>query len=136
VAAEVLLRLAAWTGESGYRQRADDYLSSLTELMIKYPQSFGYLLGALDFAISPVREIAIVGDPQQSETQSLLAVVNSRYLPNSVLANASPAHPTAAEVIPLLADRQLKNGQPCAYVCQNFACQAPVIRGDELLPLL
>lgn len=135
VAAEVLLRLAAWTGDSGYRQRADDYLRSLSELMGKYPQSFGYLLGALDFALSPVREIAIIGDPQQPETRSLLAVVNSRYLPNSVLASESPAHP-AAEIIPLLADRPLKDGQPSAYVCQNFACQAPVTRGEELLPLL
>ncbi len=136
VAAEVLLRLAAWTGEASYRQRADDYLRSLTEVMVKYPQSFGYALGALDFALSPVREVAIIGDPQQQETLDLLAVVNSRYLPNSVLASADPGNVVAAQVIPLLADRPLKNGQPASYVCQNFACQAHVTSGEELAGLV
>ena len=136
VATEVLLRLAAWTGEGGYRQRADDYLRSLSDLMVEYPQSFAYVLGALDFALSSAREIAIIGDPQQVETQSLLAVVNSRYLPNSVLASAAPADLVAAQAIPLLADRPLKDGQPSAYVCQNFACQAPVIMEEALADLL
>jgi len=133
---DVLLRLAAWTGEASYRQRADDYLRSLTEVMVKYPQSFGHALGALDFALSPAREVAIIGESQQTETQNLLAVVNSRYLPNSVLAGAAPSDVAAAQVIPLLADRPLKDGQPAAYVCQNFACQAPVTSGEELAALL
>ena len=136
VAADVLLRLAAWTGEEDYRRRADDYLRPLSELMLKLPQSFGYALGALDFALSPAREIAIAGDAGQQGTQSLLAVVNRRYLPNSVLACAGPANAEAARNIPLLADRPLKDGQPCAYVCQNFACQAPVTTGEELEKLL
>ncbi|HEY3992002.1 MAG TPA: thioredoxin domain-containing protein [Ktedonobacteraceae bacterium] len=136
VACEVLLRLAAWTGEGSYRQRADDYLRSLSDLMVEYPQSFAYALGALDFALSSAREIAIIGDPQQAETQSLLAVVNSRYLPNSVLASAAPTNSAAAQTIPLLADRPLKDGQPSAYVCQNFACQAPVTTAEALADLL
>ncbi|HEU5379774.1 MAG TPA: thioredoxin domain-containing protein [Ktedonobacteraceae bacterium] len=136
VAAEVLLRLAAWTGEQAYRQRADDYLRSLTELMVKHPQAFGYALGALDFALSPAREIAILGDPQQPGTRALLHEVNKRYLPNSVLACAQPENSEAVQAIPLLADRPLKAGLPCAYVCQNFACQAPVTTREELAKML
>jgi len=132
----VLLRLAAWTGESSYRQRADDYLRALAELMVKHPQSFGHALCALDFALSPAREIAIVGDTQQPSTRALLAEVNKRYLPNSVLACAAPGNTEAVSAIPLLADRPLKDGQPCAYVCQNFACQAPVTTGEELAKML
>ncbi len=134
VAADVLLRLAAWTGEEGYRQRAEDYLRALSEMMVKHPQAFGHALGALDFALSPAREIAIVGDLQQPGTRDLLAVVNGRYLPNSVLACALPDDD--ARAIPLLAERPLKDGQPCAYVCQHFACQAPVTTGEELERLL
>ena len=136
VAVEVLLRLAAWTGEIGYRQRADEYLRSLTDLMVKYPQSFAYVLGALDFALSPALEVAIIGDPQQPDTRSLLTVVNSRYLPNSVLASAAPNNVAAVQTIPLLADRPLKDGRASAYVCQNFACQAPVTTDEELVGLL
>ncbi len=132
VAADVLLRLAAWTGEEGYRQQASDYLNALSEIMVKHPQSFGHLLGALDFALSSAREIAIVGDPAQAETRTLLAIVNGRYLPTSVLACASPESTSALQTIPLLADRPLKNGQPCAYICHNFTCLAPVTTSEEL----
>jgi uncharacterized protein YyaL (SSP411 family) len=131
-----LLRLASWTGQTDYRQRADDYLRSLADLMVRYPQSFGQVLGALDFALSSAREVAIIGDPRQPETQKLLAVVNSRYLPNSVLACAAAGDSVAVQTIPLLADRPLKDGQASAYVCQNFACQAPVTSGEALANLL
>ncbi len=136
VAVEVLLRLAAWTGETRYRQRADEYLRALSDVVVKHPQAFGHVLGALDFALSPAREIAIAGDPQQPGTQGLLAVVNQRYLPNSVLACASPDNAAAAQMVPLLADRPLKDGLPSAYVCQNFTCQAPVTTDEELAKLL
>jgi uncharacterized protein len=136
VVAEVLLRMAAWTGEEEYRQRANDYLRPLTEVAIKHPQAFGHLLGALDLTISPIREIAIVGDTKQAATQALLAVVNGRYLPNSVLACAAPDNPEAALIIPLLADRPLQNEQPCAYLCQNFTCLAPITSSEELTQAL
>ena len=136
VAVEVLLRLAAWTGETRYRQRADEYLRALSDVVVKHPQAFGHVLGALDFALSPAREIAIAGDPQQPGTQGLLAIVNQRYLPDSVLACASPDNAAAAQIVPLLADRPLKDGLPSAYVCQNFTCQAPVTTGEDLAKLL
>jgi uncharacterized protein YyaL (SSP411 family) len=87
VAAEVLLRLAAWTGETSYRQRADGYLRALTELMVKYPQSFAHVLGALDFALSPAREIAIVGAQQRSGRRR----AGRRRYPDHPLARRPPA---------------------------------------------
>ena len=132
VATDVLLRLAAFTGEEAYRQRADDYLRSLADVMVQHPQAFGYALGALDFAISSNREFAIIGDARQADTRALLEVINRRYLPNSVLACAAHDDVDAIEAIPLLADRPQKEGKATAYVCQNFACQAPVTTPGEL----
>ncbi len=131
VAIDVLLRLSAFTGEDTYRERADEYLRGLVDILGQHPQAFGHLLGALDFALSPVKEFAIVGDPRGQETRALLRVVNSRYLPNSVLACASPGS-EAARVIPLLADRPMKDGQATAYVCEHFTCLAPVTTPEEL----
>ncbi len=136
VAMDVLLRLAAFTGEDSYRQRADDYLRSIADVMVQYPQSFGHALGALDFAISPSQELAILGHPQQADTRALLEVINNRYLPNSVLACAPLDDVEAIQAIPLLADRPLKDGKATAYVCQNFACQAPINTPEELEQLL
>jgi uncharacterized protein YyaL (SSP411 family) len=126
VAADVLLRLAAFTGEEDYRRRADDYLRPIADITVQHPQSFGYLLGALDFAISQSKEIAIIGDAKQPDTRALLIVINDRYLPNSVLACSVPDNLEAIQSIPLLADRPQKDGKATAYICQNFACLAPV----------
>ncbi len=136
VATEVLLRLASFTGEQSYRERADDYLRSLSDLIVQHPQVFGHALGALDFAISPVKEIAITGDPQQHDTQALLAAINAAYRPNSVLACATPNNTEALQAIPLLADRPMKDGKATAYVCENFACQAPANTPEALNEIL
>src|SRR5437667_809924 len=59
VATDVLLRLAAFTGEeSYYRQRADDYLSPIADVMVQHPQAFGHVHGSLDFGLSGVKDFA------------------------------------------------------------------------------
>ncbi|HET9918336.1 MAG TPA: thioredoxin domain-containing protein [Ktedonobacteraceae bacterium] len=136
VAAEVLLRLAAYTGDEQYRKRAESYLQALADVIVQHPQAFGEVLGALDFALSPVKEIAILGDLRGADTRALLEVVNQRYLPNSVLAAASPADAIAIQAIPLLEDRPLKDDKATAYVCENFACLLPVTTPEELAALL
>ncbi|GHO87902.1 thioredoxin domain-containing protein [Dictyobacter formicarum] len=136
VAADVLLHLAAFTGDNSYRQRADSYLQTLAEIMVQHPQAFGQVLCALDFSLSPVKELAVVGEVQAADTQRLLDCINARYLPQSVLACAQPADQQASMAIPLLADRPLKEQHATAYVCQNFACQAPVTTPGELAALL
>jgi uncharacterized protein YyaL (SSP411 family) len=136
VAADVLLRLSAFTGEQAYRQRADDYLRPLADVIVQHPQAFGHVLGALDFALSPVKELAILGQPEANDTQILLAVINRRYLPDSVLACASPGDSHSVQAIPLLSERPLKDGMATAYVCQNFVCQSPVNTPEELSALL
>lgn len=136
VAADVLLRLAAFTGEDVYRQFADDYLFPIADIMVQHPQAFGHALCALDFAISQSMEIAIIGDPKQADTRDLLEVVNTRYLPNSVLACAAPEDGEAMLTVPLLADRPMKDGKATAYVCQNFACLSPVNTPEELEQLV
>jgi uncharacterized protein YyaL (SSP411 family) len=137
VAVDVLLRLAAFTGEASYRERAEAYLQAVAELLARHPQSFGYALGALDFALSSAREIALIGATDSQDTQSLLAVINQRYLPNSVLAATVPTgSDTTTQPVSLLADRPAINGQATAYVCQNFMCQAPATSAEALAALL
>ena len=136
VAADVLLHLAAFTGEEDYRRRADDYLRPLADVMVQHPQAFGHALGALDFALSPVKEFAIMGDPRAADTRSLLEIINEHYLPNSVLACASPDNTEAIQAVPLLADRPLKDDKATAYACENFTCRTPVNTPEELERLL
>src|SRR5437588_5134235 len=136
VAADVLLHLAAFTGEEDYRRRADDYLRPLADVMVQHPQAFGHALGALDFALSPVKEFAIMGDPRAADTRSLLEIINEHYLPNSVLACCGTDNTEAIATVPLSAGRPLKDDKATAYVCENFTCRAPVNTPEELGRLL
>jgi uncharacterized protein YyaL (SSP411 family) len=125
-AAYGLLRLAALTGEHRYEERAVSVLRLLHELAPKHPQAFGHLLQALDFHLSPVKEVALVGE----ELRPLERVVRSEFRPHLVLAGG------AADGVPLLQDRTPVEGRPAAYVCEHFACKAPVTEPEELERLL
>jgi uncharacterized protein len=124
-AAYGLLRLAALTGEHGYEERALGVLRLLHELAPRHPQAFGHLLQALDFHLSPVREVALVG-----ESHELERVVRGAFRPHLVLAGGAP------DGVPLLADRPTVDGRAAAYVCERFACKAPVTEPQELERLL
>ncbi|HEX6779065.1 MAG TPA: thioredoxin domain-containing protein, partial [Ktedonobacterales bacterium] len=130
-AAELLLRLAAYTGEERYRQHAATILLPLAPAMAEHPSALSQMLIALDFFIGPAREVAITGDPTAPDTQALLAVINGAFRPNLVLA-ATPDNSDAQRAIPLLQDRPQREGKATAYVCQGFVCKEPVTTSEAL----
>jgi uncharacterized protein YyaL (SSP411 family) len=132
MAAELLLRLSQVTGDQAYERAGVSGLRVAANLMTRAPAAFGHALGALDRHLGPSYEIAIIGDPSDASTVSLAGEVWRRYLPTTVLAVAGPDDEAARSLIPLLADRPLRNGRPAAYVCQHFACRMPVTEPAEL----
>ena len=132
VAAEVMLRLASYTGDDTLRQRARQVLAPLAEAMAEHPLAFGRLLCALDRYLAEPREVAIVGDPEARDTRALLDVINARYRPDLTVALRRPGDEAAAQAIPLLQDRHTVDGKATAYVCQHFACQLPTTERTEL----
>jgi uncharacterized protein YyaL (SSP411 family) len=111
LAASGLYRLAALTGELRYRNQADQILQLLGGVVGGAPTAFGHLLGAVDLRRSGPVEIAVVGD-----RRDLVGEIHHRYLPNAVLAWGEP-FPS-----PLWEARR----DGFAYVCRDYACQAPV----------
>jgi uncharacterized protein YyaL (SSP411 family) len=117
-----LLRLGLLSGEGKYERHALGVMRLVFPLAIRQPLAFGHLLRAADFYLAPVREVAIVGpgaDP-------LLRVVRTEYRPHVVLAGGPGGE------VPLLKGREPVNGHAAAYVCERFACQAPVTTPEEL----
>ncbi|MFI5274683.1 MAG: thioredoxin domain-containing protein [Ktedonobacterales bacterium] len=136
LAAEALLRLAAYTGELRYREYAARVLVPLAAAMADHPLGYGHFLCALDDLIGPFAEIAVVGDPADARTQALLRTLAAGFHPRAVLAVAAPDDVAAATAVPLLDGRGLLNGAPAAYVCERFVCQRPVAAPGELRALL
>jgi uncharacterized protein YyaL (SSP411 family) len=133
MAVNVLLRLAAWTGESRYRTAAETALSQLTPFLGRYPGAFAHWLAAADLHLAGIDELAVAGDPADPATRSLLAPASRGYRPNQVLAVASE---TGASAIPLLEGRVAVDGRPTAYLCRDFACRLPVTEPAALEALL
>ena len=121
-----LLRLALLSGEGKYERYALGVLRLLFALAARQPLAFGHLLQAVDFYLAPVREVAIVGPGPEP----LLRVVRSEYRPHLVVAGGSDGG------VPLLEGREPVDGQAAAYVCEHFACQAPVTTPEALAAAL
>jgi uncharacterized protein YyaL (SSP411 family) len=132
VAAEVLQRLGRLTGDPDTERAGLDALRPVLGVLARAPTGFGHALGAADFALARVREVAIVGRPGADDTRALLARVWGAYQPNRVLAAADPDDTTAQAEVPLLADRPALEGRATAYVCEHFVCQRPVTDPADL----
>jgi uncharacterized protein YyaL (SSP411 family) len=113
-----LLRLAALSGELEYQRRAVEIFALFGSAAIKHPDSFAHFLRALDFHLSPTREVALVG----ADVSELTAVVRDQFRPHIVLA----AGPAGAVEPPLLDARTEVGGEPAAYICEGFTCQLPL----------
>ncbi len=129
MAAELLLRLAKLTGNEEYRKEAARIFEIMAAAMAQQPTGFGRMLTALDDFLAPSQEVAVVGLLEDARTQALLEEVRRHYLPHTVLALKEP---DSENPLPLLEGRGLVDGEPAAYVCENYACRLPVTGVEEL----
>jgi uncharacterized protein len=111
-----LLRLARLWGDDELEQRAAGVLRLVRDVIPRAPQGFGWALCALDLYLSPPCELAVVGDPQADVAKAALR----GFDPNAVVAFGP------AEGVPLLEGKTLVDGKTAVYLCERFACQAPV----------
>jgi uncharacterized protein YyaL (SSP411 family) len=132
VAADVLQRLGRLTGDEALERSGLAALRPVLGVLARVPTGFGHALGAVDFALSRVREVAVVGRPAAADTGALLAQAWRTYQPNRVLAMAAPGDRDAVAEVPLLAERATLGGRATAYVCEHFVCKRPVTEPEEL----
>ena len=120
-----LLRLAALTGERRYDEPGRGRLAPLRRARRHATPTPSPTCCARSTSTSPtVREVALVGD----DLGELAAVVRAAYRPHLVLAGGAEGE---ADAPPLLAERTAVDGEPAAYVCERFACKAPVTTGTQ-----
>ena len=114
--AYVLARLARIWGDEELDRRARSALELVVGPMTRIPSAFGWALVALDLVLAAPRELAIAGTPDAGVARAALA----RWEPRAVIAFGP------SDEVPLLAGKSLVDGKPAVYVCERFACRAPV----------
>jgi uncharacterized protein YyaL (SSP411 family) len=131
MAATALLRLAKLTGRNDLLSTAEATLKLFGGLISQHAMAAGQMLIALDFYLGPVQEIAIVGDAGNDETKQVLRAARSGFQPRRVVAwkPAMGDVSNAEKVVPLLAGKTAR-GDVTTYVCENFACAAPLVGAE------
>jgi len=133
MAATALARLSALTGRNDLDMLARSTLQSVQMVMERMPTAAGQSLVALDFLIAPSREYAVIAGTNLQEFQVALQAISARFDPHKVVApTPGPVSPELSRAVPLLADRPAKDGQVTTYICENFACQSPVVGVEAL----
>jgi len=120
--ASVLIRLGRIWGDDALVARGEGVLRLLAPAMERVPRALAWALCTLHLHLSPPRELAIVGDVRADVARAAL----SRFDPATVVA-VGPA-----DDVPLLAGKTLVEARTAVYLCERFACRAPVTRPAEL----
>jgi uncharacterized protein YyaL (SSP411 family) len=120
--AYVLLRLGRLWGDAELERQAVGVFRLVARALAQAPSAFGHALCALDLHFSPPRELAVIGPPDADVARAAL----SPFDPNAVIAFGP------SDDVPLLQGKTSVDGRPAVYVCENFACRAPVTEAAAL----
>ncbi|MFN0156239.1 MAG: thioredoxin domain-containing protein [Gaiella sp.] len=113
----VLLRLARLWGDDDLERDAVSALRLVEPHMRRHAGGFAWALCTLHAYLAPPREIAVAGDVTAPVARDAL----SSFEPETAVAIGP------AEDVPLLAGKELVGGKTAVYVCERFACQAPLV---------
>ncbi|MGH3197226.1 MAG: N-acylglucosamine 2-epimerase, partial [Streptosporangiaceae bacterium] len=133
--AGALLGFSALARSARHREAAGAALGVLPGIAARYPRAAGAGLAVAEAWLAGPPEIAVVGSPRDDRTRALHETALHAAPPGAVLALGDGTGSTAAGSeggVPLLAGRGLVDGAPAAYVCRQFACQAPVTTPEQL----
>ena len=118
-----LIRLARIYAEPELEERAAAALQLGADGMRRAPHGFGQMLSALNLHLTDPREVAVVGPAGAPETRALADAVRDGFHPTVVYAFGDGRD---AAGIPLLEGRATIGGSAAAYICERFACRAPL----------
>ena len=122
-----LLAYAALTGSGQHREAAERALLVSRRVADSSPRFAGWSLAAARTALDGPVEVAVVG-PAGEGRDALERTARQEAPLGSVVVAAAPGE----SAIPLLADRDVLEGRPAAYVCRQLVCRRPVTTVEEL----
>ncbi len=117
VMAQNLLYLSKVFDRKDWDRRAQIMLQSLENALIKYPNSFGAWAVCLQQVVMGMLEIAIIGQ----QARGYIALVMQKFIPNKIVQTGE----TEERVFPLLAGKQVKEGEVLFFLCKDYACSNP-----------
>ncbi len=132
-----LLRLGVLLNRPDLTTEAEKLLTYFGDKARSMPFSSERLLAAADYFLRRPKEIAIVcTKASEADARKMLDAVWQNYVPNfavALLVEDGPNADAMRKKIELLKDKKSIDGKATAYVCENFACQAPTTDINKLM---
>ncbi len=138
LAALNLVRLAVMLDREDWRKQAAQIFNLFGNTLATSPASVPMMVMAFDFHHHGKQQIVLAGDKSSAPFQALQKVINHQLRSNLVMlhADGGEGQKWLAAHNPALGAMQPVGGAPAAYVCQNYACQAPVTTPEALAKLI
>ena len=138
VAAMNLLRLTRITENKEWFTKSETILSFFADGLQALPFGRPAMAAAYDLYRQLPRQIIIAGSPEAADTRQLINVINTFYLPTTIilLADNGPGQLYLEQYMPFMKSMSTIDGKATAYVCENFACKRPVNSWQELASLI
>ncbi len=125
------------TGNTRWKQYADEMVSTFAGSIKKQLSAFSYFLCGLELTVGKKHEIVIAGEAGSADTEKMLSVLDQRYIPHAVviLKNSQNAA-QLAEIASFTDPLKPVAGKTTAYVCSGFACGTPTTDPKELASMI
>lgn len=138
LAALNLVRLSALLAKDEWKKQAEKIFALFGSTLQSSPSSVPVMAMAFDMDFRGKQQIVLAGDSSSADFKKLAANVHRRFLPTAVIlsADGGAGQQWLATHNEALAGMKPVDGKPAAYVCQNFACQAPVTTVEGLEKVL
>lgn len=112
-----LKKLGFILGKPAWEERAEAMLNAYQSTVVRYPSSFGVWASGLLGQVYGYKEVVVRGEGYERLRKELLKV----YVPLRILCSG----PDPEGKIPILEGKP-EQGETKIYVCENYACRAPV----------
>ncbi len=134
---EIYARLYLLTGDKLWSKQAESLLSASAAQINRYPAGYTQFLLGASLLLEPTRELVIVGSNGSPDTNALLVDVQQKFMPDTtLLLRPTGDSELLDKLVPFVSQMATVGDQATAYLCQNFACQRPQTKPEELENLL
>ena len=91
------------------------------------------MLQGIEYFYGPSYEVLIFGDPKLSETQKMIHEVRKIPQPNKVVVFGGSDGTNLQSLIPFVEMYPAsRDGSPIVYVCQDYSCNLPTDKIEEV----
>lgn len=134
MAATALSRLGKLTGRTDLLAAGEGCLLAGLSIMQRSPTAAGQMLIALDLYLGPTQELVFLSDEANGATFGLLHEIQKKFLPGKVLAARIAGGPSdkSPHLSALFDQRSAGSNHVALYVCESYACQAPLTSSSDI----